>query len=259
MVVDPGTAVLRSVIAMGTRAGRPTKPCGLPLPALAAGVGPVRAGDLVVVAGRRSVGKTSLAADLAYHAAAVERVPTVFVSLETAMSDLVTLMLARHGGLRLDRLGREGLDPRKLRGFMEAAGQLARAPFSIHDRPHVTLASLRTLLGRRPRGAPGLRLAIVDYVQLLDPGRRRESCEVTARRVSLALKRVARESGSVVVAISQLNRAPGRRQVPRASDLRSWTPLAAAADAVVLLHRVSYLRRGASKRLRILVAKRRAS
>jgi len=189
--------------------------------------------DLIIIAGRPSMGKTSLALNIAQYASIEARVPLVIFSMESAKEQLVEHLLcseARVNGqeLRVGHLSEE--DWTKL---TDAAGILADAPIYIDDTPGM--------------GVLELRMAIVDYLQLMAGDRRSESRQQEISEISRSLKALAKELGIAVVAISQLSRAVEKRgeedKRPRLSDLRESGAIEQDADLVVSLYREHYYSR----------------
>ncbi len=218
-----------------------------------------RPGDLILVAGRPGVGKTTFALDLSLRAAVARHLPTTYFSLAAAADRLTNSLLCRAAGLDERRLRRGRIRDGEFRRLLAASEPIVTAPLAIDDRPGLSVAEIRAALKAPPNRDYLPQLVIVDYMQLLRRGRVRESVENETRRLSGALKRLAVQAHVILVALGALSRAGGMRRVPRAGDLGEWQCLAAAADTVVLLHRTNYFDPHASDRLRILVSKRRAS
>jgi replicative DNA helicase len=217
----------------GVRTGFPD------LDALTTGLQP---SDLVILAARPSVGKTSLALNIAEHAAighAPARSVGIF-SLEMSKEQLVLRLLSSVGGIDSQRLRTGFLDEMDFVGVSKAMTALSEAPIYIDDTPNISTMELRTK-ARRLQAEVGLDLVIVDYLQLMqsstttkDANRVQEVSEI-----SRGLKALARELKVPVIALSQLSRQPEARTTPepRLSDLRESGALEQDSDLVIFLWR----------------------
>jgi replicative DNA helicase len=199
--------------------------------------GGMRAGSLVIVGARPSVGKTSAALGMAL-SAAQDNLPTVFVTLEQSQIDIANRLLCAMTGLpfpdiELDRLT-DSLDRER---FAEAENQLAALPLKIIDESYSRLSQI--VSSARAERRHGLRLLILDYLQLLRPDDDRVHREQQVAGMSRTLKRLARELDAVVVCLAQLNRdiESRDRKQPRLSDLRESGAIEQDADVVLFLDR----------------------
>lgn len=200
-------------------------------------LGGLQKSDLVIVAARPSVGKTSLVLDIARHVAVAEKAKVGFFSLEMSRDDVVDRLIAMEAkidlwGLRMGRLKRP--DWRKV---SDAMGVLHDADMYIDDVPGQHVLELRTK-ARRVQIERGLDVLFVDYLQLIRAeGRESRVQEVT--EISQTLKNIARELRIPVVAVSQLSRAVEQRttRLPQLSDLRESGAIEQDADVVMFLHR----------------------
>jgi replicative DNA helicase len=194
-------------------------------------------GQLIVIGARPAIGKSTFALDIARHAALRVGAPTAFFSLEMGAIELTSRLLAAEARVRLDRIRSGGLtgdDWNALARVVSAAGD---APLFIDETPGNTVQSIRAKC-RRIQQAHGLRLVVVDYLQLME-GRRSESRQNDVAEMSRALKLMAKELGVPVIALSQLNRNPEQRadKRPQLGDLRESGAVEQDADVVILLHR----------------------
>ncbi|MFM9963353.1 MAG: replicative DNA helicase [Planctomycetaceae bacterium] len=220
--------------------------------------GGLRAGSLVIVGARPSVGKTSAALGMAL-AAAQEKLPAVFVTLEQSQIDIANRLLSAITGLsfadiELDRL----IDPLDRDRLSEAENQLANLPLKIIDESSSRLSQI--VASARAERRHGLRLLILDYLQLLRPDDDRVHREQQVAAMSRALKRLARELDAVVVCLAQLNRdiESRDRKQPRLSDLRESGSIEQDADVVLFLDRpAAYDPDAHPSEASILVAKNR--
>ena len=229
--------VLDEIEAVKLHGGMPSGvPTGFPeLDSLTGGLLP---GQMVIVAARPGVGKSTLALDFARSAAVDNKLPTVVFSLEMSRSEITQRLLSAESGVYLDNL-RHGRTPNQEWGKVVARlGDINAAPLFIDDSPNMALMEIRAKC-RRLKQLHGLKLVIIDYLQLMSSGRRVESRQVEVSEFSRALKLLAKELGVPVVAISQLNRSAEQREgkEPRMSDLRESGSLEQDADLVILLHR----------------------
>jgi replicative DNA helicase len=196
--------------------------------------------DLVLVAARPSIGKTSLALNFAEHAAVVEgRVVGVF-SLEMSKEQLVLRLLSSVANIDSQRLRTGFLEEMDFARLAPAMNKLAEAPIFIDDTPNISTMELRTK-ARRLQAESGLDMLIVDYLQLMQPGSQsREANRVQeVSDISRGLKALARELEVPVVALSQLSRQTEMREnrEPRLSDLRESGALEQDSDLVLFLWR----------------------
>jgi replicative DNA helicase len=197
-------------------------------------------GEMIVIAARPSMGKTSLAMNIAEHAAIEQRLPVGVFSLEMTADSLVLRMLCSRSRVNL-RSVREGfLAERDFPKLTNAAGKLAGAPLFIDDTSGLSILQLRAK-ARRMWQQYGIKLFVVDYLQLLhSTARRADNRQQEIADISNGIKALAKELKVPVVVLSQLNRdlekrGPGER--PRLSDLRESGAIEQDADLVGLLYR----------------------
>jgi len=197
--------------------------------------------DLVIVAGRPAMGKSSLALGLAEHVAVAHKVPVAVFSLEMSKEHLVQRMLCSHARINAHNVRTGMLSTSDWPKLTQAAGKLSEAPIFIDDTPGITILELRAK-ARRLKSRQGIGLMILDYLQLMDEQSRSENRQQEIALISRNLKALARELNIPVVAVSQLSRAPERRETfrPRLSDLRESGSIEQDADVVLLLFREEY-------------------
>ena len=181
--------------------------------------------DLIILASRPSIGKTSLALDIARHVAVNEKMPVGIFSLEMSKDQIVDRLIAAQANvdlwrLRTGHLSSEGED-NDFQRIQEALGVLSEAPIFIDDAATTNILQMRAM-ARRLQAEHGLALLIVDYLQLIEPRNPSVSMVQQMTEVSHALKALARELNVPVLALSQLSRAVEQRTppIPRLSDLR---------------------------------------
>jgi len=195
--------------------------------------------NLIILAARPSIGKSSLASNIAQHAAVDQKIPVGIFSLEMSREQLVDRMLAAQADVDAWKITTGNLDESDFKAIGEAMGVLAEAPIFIDDTPGINMMELRTK-ARRIAIDKGVKLIIVDYIQLASSGRRVESRVVEVSDISQSLKALARELKVPVLAVSQLSRAVetrGGEKRPQLSDLRESGALEQDADVVMFLYR----------------------
>jgi replicative DNA helicase len=196
--------------------------------------------DLLILAARPSVGKTSLALDIARHAAVHNKTPTLIFSLEMSAGQLVDRLVAAHSGVDAWKLRTGGLRAEdEFARVSQAADDLSQAPLFIDDLPGNNHLAMRSV-ARKIKHQHGLGLIIVDYLQLMSPTSTKNSDSLVQQvtEISRSLKHLAREMDAPVLALSQLNRAVEQRGgEPRLSDLRDSGSIEQDADVVMFIHR----------------------
>ena len=197
--------------------------------------------DLIIVAGRPAMGKSSLALSVAEHLAVRERTPVVIFSLEMSKEHLVQRLLCSHARINAHNVRTGMLSTNDWPKLTQAAGKLAEAPIFIDDSPGITILELRAK-ARRLKARHNIGLLILDYLQLMEEPTRSENRQQEIALISRSLKALARELNIPVIGVSQLSRAPERRETfrPRLSDLRESGSIEQDADVVLLLFRDEY-------------------
>jgi replicative DNA helicase len=195
--------------------------------------------DLIIVAARPSMGKTSFCLNAAANAALEGSTPTAVFSLEMSRDQLVERLLAAESFVDLHRLRSGKLRDDDYPKMSRAAGLLGTAPIWIDDTPALTLLELRSK-ARRMKAEHDVGLFIVDYLQLIRGSGRQESRQEEISFISRSLKALARELNTPVIALSQLSRAPEQRggdRRPMLSDLRDSGAIEQDADLVAFIYR----------------------
>ena len=196
--------------------------------------------DLVIVAARPSMGKTAFTLNIAQHAAIVDQVPVAFFSLEMSKESLVQRMLTAEARIDAQRLRKGMLRDDDFPRLARAAGILSSAPVWIDDTPGITLLEMRSK-ARRLKADAGIKLVIVDYLQLMQGPTNSESRQQEVSMISRGLKALAKELSVPVIALSQLSRAPeqrtGEHKRPQLSDLRESGAIEQDADLIMFLYR----------------------
>ncbi len=196
-------------------------------------------GELIVLAARPGIGKTSLAMNVALHVAhRASRAVAVF-SLEMPSTQLLTRMLATHARVDMKRLRGGRLSPADEERIQNAAAELYNLKFYIDDTGALSSFDLRAKARRLKQKDPTLGLIVVDYLQLMQQKSKSESRQIEVAEISRALKQLAKELEVPIVALSQLNRKVEERKggKPMLSDLRESGAIEQDADVVLFIHR----------------------
>ena len=220
--------------------------------------------DLIVLAARPSLGKTSMAMDIARNASKKENVPVGIFSLEMSKEQVIDRLISSEAGISLWKLrtGKLSMDGETsdFSRISVALGSLAQTPIFIDDSPSPTVLQMRAM-ARRLQAEHGLGMIIVDYLQLIRSQRNYDSEVQQITEISRNLKALARELNIPVLAISQLSRATEARpdQRPKLSDLRSSGSIEQDADLVIFIYREDKVRRDTDKQniAEIIIAKHR--
>jgi replicative DNA helicase len=216
--------------------------------------------DLIVVAGRPSMGKSAFALGIAEYAGVVEKVPLAIFSLEMAKEQLVQRMLCSHAKVDAHKVRTGYLATSDWPRLTAAAGKLSEAPIFIDDAPAISIMELRAR-ARRLKAHQDIKLIILDYMQLMRGSSGIENRQQEISEISRSLKALARELHVPVIAISQLSRAVEARtdHRPQLSDLRESGAIEQDADVVVLILREEYYNPNSENQgmAEIMIAKQR--
>ncbi|MDB5162436.1 MAG: Replicative helicase [Candidatus Saccharibacteria bacterium] len=198
--------------------------------------------DLIILAARPAMGKTTLVTNLAYNVATIAKQPVLFFSLEMSKEQLVDRMLADASGVDAWNIRTGNLSDDDFSKLSDAMGEMAEAPIYIDDTPGVSVLEMRTKARRAAHEQP-LGLIIVDYLQLMQGSGRDSGNRVQeVSEISRGLKLLARELNVPVIALSQLSRSVESRtpQIPQLSDLRESGSIEQDADIVMFIYREAY-------------------
>jgi replicative DNA helicase len=227
------------------------------LESMNAKIGGLHRSDLLILAGRPGMGKTSLATNIAFNAArrylrdkedGIEEKRSVgaavaFFSLEMSADQLATRILSEQSGISSENLRMGKISQQEFRNLARAAAELEELPLYIDDTPGLTIAALRTR-ARRLKRQKGIGFIVIDYLQLLSgSGRASEANRVQEiSEISRGLKQLAKELDVPVMALSQLSRAVEQREdkKPQLSDLRESGSIEQDADIVLFVYREDY-------------------
>jgi len=211
-------------------------------------LGGLHKSDLIILAGRPSMGKTALATNIAYHAAKTlmsrqEKSSIAFFSLEMSSEQLSTRILSEQAKIKSDDIRRGKVTEEEINRYIETSRNIYDLPLYIDETPAITIATLSNR-ARRIKRLFGLSLVVVDYIQLMragnlnrNDGRVQEISEITQ-----GLKALAKELGVPVLALSQLSRAVEQRddKQPQLADLRESGSIEQDADVVMFVYREAY-------------------
>jgi len=217
----------------------------------------MQSANLLILAARPGQGKTAMAINIAQHVAVKAKVPTGIFSLEMSQEELVDRLLVGQADVDAWRLKTGRLTEYDFTKLSEAMGQLADAPIFIDDTPGISIMEMRTK-ARRLQLEHGIGLLVVDYLQLVDPGRHYDNRVQEVSIVSQALKNLARELKIPVLTLSQLNRSVEHRneKKPQLADLRESGAIEQDADVVFFLYRPDD-EPGPTATVKLLIAKHR--
>jgi replicative DNA helicase len=197
--------------------------------------------DLIILAARPSMGKTTLALNIAENAAVRLKIPVAVFSLEMSKEQLAIKLLCAEAGVNNQRIRTGDLTEEDWPRLSHALGRLSEAKIFIDDSPNISAWEIRAK-ARRIKSEHGLGLIIIDYLQLMQGRYRTENRQQEVSEISRSLKALARELSTPVVALSQLSRAveqrPGKK--PSLADLRESGSLEQDADLVCFLYREDY-------------------
>ncbi|MEY3846668.1 MAG: hypothetical protein RJA66_935 [Actinomycetota bacterium] len=195
-------------------------------------------GQLIIVAARPAVGKSTIALDFARHAAVKANKPTIFFSLEMGRAEIAMRLLSAESNIYLQNMRKGTIGDNEWARLAQVRGQINDAPLFIDDSPNLTLVEIRAKC-RRLAQRVGLKMIVIDYIQLMTSGKKVESRQQEVSEFSRALKLLAKELQVPVIALSQLNRQAEQTKdkKPEISHLRESGSLEQDADVVILLHR----------------------
>ncbi|MCF8039401.1 MAG: replicative DNA helicase [Desulfohalobiaceae bacterium] len=194
--------------------------------------------DLIIIAGRPSMGKTAFGLNIAMRSAIMHQVPSAVFSLEMSMEQLMMRMLCAWGKVDLSRMRSGFLQDEDWSRLYQAAEALSNAPILIDDTPALDPMELRARC-RRLKGEKGLGMVIVDYLQLMHSSQKKDSREQEISYISRNLKSLAKEIDVPVLALAQLNRKVEERtnKRPMLADLRESGAIEQDADLIIFLYR----------------------
>ncbi|WP_199038122.1 replicative DNA helicase [Glycomyces salinus] len=201
----------------------------------------LQAGQLIIVAGRPGLGKSTAAMDFMRHASLHHRHPSALFSLEMSKLEIVMRLLSAETRVPMHVLRSGDLSDDDWTRLAKRMGDISEAPLFVDDTASMTMMEIRAK-ARRLKQRHDLKLVVVDYLQLMTSPKKVESRQQEVSEISRGLKLLAKEIECPVIAVAQLNRGPEQRtdKRPQLSDLRESGSLEQDADVVLLLHRDDY-------------------
>ena len=195
-------------------------------------------GQMIIVAARPAVGKSTLALDFCRSASIHNNLCSVIFSLEMSKSEITMRLLSAEAKIPLNNIRKGPMTDDDWNKLGPKMGQVSGAPMFIDDSPNMTMMEIRAK-ARRLKQRHDLKLIVIDYLQLMSSGKKVESRQVEVSEFSRQIKLLAKELDVPIVALSQLNRGPEQRadKRPMMSDLRESGSIEQDADIVMLLHR----------------------
>ena len=195
-------------------------------------------GNMIVLAARPAVGKSTLGLDIARHASIHLGQTSVIFSLEMGRSEIAMRMISAEAQVALNNIRSGSMSDDEWSRVAMRTSQISQAPLFIDDSPNLSLMEIRAK-ARRLKQRHNLKLIVIDYLQLMTSGKRVENRQQEVSEFSRNLKLLAKELEVPIIAISQLNRSPEQRadKKPMLSDLRESGSIEQDADMVILLHR----------------------
>lgn len=219
-------------------------------------------GDLVIVAARPGMGKTSFALSILHHLSIVKNIPTAFFSLEMSKEQIAMRLLGEETKIPLRKIRAGFLSQQELSKLTDSAIKMMKSPLYIDDTASISILDLKAK-ARRLKKEKDIKLIVVDYLQLISSGRRSESRQQEVAEVSRSLKALAKELSIPVVALAQLSRQAEMRsdKRPQLADLRESGAIEQDADLVMFIHRPEYYKKNPSPQeeglAEIIIAKQR--
>ncbi|MFC1570164.1 replicative DNA helicase [Candidatus Omnitrophota bacterium] len=197
--------------------------------------------DLIVLAGRPSMGKSALAISVMEYAGVIEKMPCAYFSLEMSKDQLAQRMLCSLAGVNAHKVRTGFFSQTDWPKLVAAAGKLSESPIYIDDTPGISALEVRAK-ARRLKAKHDIQLLVIDYLQLMRGAARIENRQQEISEISRSMKALARELDIPIIAVSQLSRAVEQRQDkrPQLSDLRESGAIEQDADVVMLLLREEY-------------------
>ena len=202
--------------------------------------------DLLIIAGRPSMGKTALATNIAFHAAKKlqekgTKSSIAFFSLEMSSEQLSTRILAEQSRIKSNDIRRGRISEEQFDKFIETSKNISELPLYIDETPAISIAAMSNR-ARRIKRLYGLDLVVVDYIQLMSAANTRDGRVQEISEITKGLKALAKELSVPVLALSQLSRAVEHRDIkkPQLSDLRESGSIEQDADVVMFVYREAY-------------------
>ena len=219
-------------------------------------------GDLVIIAARPAMGKTSFALSILHNVSVVERYPSVFFSLEMSKEQIAMRLMSLEARVPLKKVRSGFLSHEEMEKLAEVSVELSSAPVFIDDTASLSILDMRAK-ARRLKKEKDIQLIIVDYLQLMRSHRRTENRQQEVAEISRGLKAIAKELSIPVIALAQLSRQAELRsdKRPQLADLRESGSIEQDADLVMFIHRPEYYKKNPTPEeeglAEIIIAKQR--
>ncbi|WP_456382851.1 replicative DNA helicase [Persephonella sp.] len=219
-------------------------------------------GDLIIIAARPAMGKTSFALSILHNVSVVDKRPAAFFSLEMSKEQIAMRLLSLETRIRLKDIRAGFLSPEKLEKLTETAMEISKAPLYIDDTASISILDLRAK-ARRLKREKDIQLIVVDYLQLMRSHRRTENRQQEVAEISRGLKALAKELNIPVISLAQLSRQTEMRadKRPQLADLRESGSIEQDADLVMFIHRPEYYKKNPTPEeeglAEIIIAKQR--
>jgi len=198
----------------------------------------LHAGQMIIVAARPAMGKSTLALDFCRAASIHNNMTSCFFSLEMSRSEITMRLLSAEAKVPLNHIRNGNMTEDDWQKLARKMGEVSSAPMFIDDSPNMTMMEIRSK-ARRLKQRHDLKLIVIDYMQLMSSGKKVESRQLEVSEFSRQIKLLAKELEVPIIALSQLNRGPEQRadKRPMTADLRESGSLEQDADMIILLHR----------------------
>lgn len=198
-------------------------------------------GQMIIVAARPAMGKSTLALDFCRSASIHHNITSAIFSLEMSRSEIAMRLLSAETGVWMSKMRSGAMTPEDWTRVSRKLGEISKAPLFVDDSPNMAMMEIRAK-ARRLKQQHNLGLIVIDYLQLMSSGKRVESRQQEVSEFSRSLKLLAKELEIPVIAVAQLNRGPESRtdKKPMMADLRESGSLEQDADVIMLLHRPDY-------------------
>ena len=198
----------------------------------------LHSGQMIIVAARPAMGKSTLALDFCRAASIANNLTSAFFSLEMTRSEITMRLLSAEAKVPLNHIRNGQMGDDDWNKLARKMGEVSGAPMFIDDSPNMTMMEIRAK-ARRLKQRHDLKLMVIDYLQLMSSGKKVESRQLEVSEFSRQIKLLAKELEIPIIALSQLNRGPEQRgdKRPMMSDLRESGSIEQDADMVILLHR----------------------
>jgi len=208
--------------------------------------GGLHPGELIIVAGRPSMGKTALAMNIAEHVGVEQAEPVLVISLESSSEELADRLLCSSARVNSHRVRNGNITADERKRIVEAAGRLSQGEMLLEDSPSRSVAEIASIARRASRRGKPVAMIVIDYLQLIEPDNPKDSRQEQVAKISRRLKALGRDMNCPVLCLAQLNRQAeeARDHRPRLSHLRESGAIEQDADVVIFVHREEYFHRG---------------